>query len=94
MANLVYLGKATRLLDESYAAIRGEVRIAFPAGVRDRPEYRYSIIRYISAYDVGESNWVDYPKHVESLILRISKPVLNKNIGYLERAFVTPQEDE
>lgn len=86
MANLLYIGKATNLLEESYAAIRRDVHVPFPAGIKNRPEFRYQIVRYVSAYDVGTSDWVDYPKHVESLILRISKPLLNKNIGILARA--------
>lgn len=92
MANLLYVGKATNLLDESYAAIRRDVHVSFPSGVKNKPECRYEIVRYFSAYDVGDSNWLDYPKHVESLILRISKPPLNKNIGSLEMAYVSPTE--
>ena len=49
-------------------------------------------MKYISAYDVGSSNWIDYPKHVESLILRISKPILNKQIGFLEKAYIELSE--
>ncbi|MBF0413103.1 MAG: hypothetical protein HQK70_10375 [Desulfamplus sp.] len=92
MGNLLYIGKATKLLQEAYAAINREVHVRFPAGVKTKPEKRHEIIRYVSAYDVGTSNWIDYPKHVESLILRISKPVLNKNIGSLEKAYIAPQE--
>ncbi|MCA6128692.1 hypothetical protein [Thalassolituus oleivorans] len=91
-ANLIYIGKATNLLEECYSAIRRDVPVKFPAGIKKTPEKRYEVVRYISAYDVGESNWVDYPKHVESLILRISKPVLNKQIGFLEKAFIPPSE--
>ncbi|WP_258405836.1 hypothetical protein [Shewanella sp. FJAT-51649] len=86
-ANLIYVGKATRLLDECYSAIRRDVPVKFPTGVKKSPEKRHEVVRYISAYDVGDTQWVDYPKHVESLILRISKPILNKQIGYLEKAF-------
>ena len=92
MGNLVYVGKATRLLDEVYAAIRRDIHIPFPRGISNVPEKRYEIISYISAYDVGTSDWIDYPKHVESLILRISKPLLNKNIGTLEKAFQVPEK--
>jgi len=91
-ANLLYIGKASKLLDECYSAIRRDVPVKFPAGVKKKPEKRYEVVRYISAYDVGESNWLDYPKHVESLILRISKPALNKQIGYLEKAYSQPNE--
>lgn len=93
MANLLYVGKATKLLEECYSAIRRDVPVTFPAGVKNVPEKRYEVVRYISAYDVGDSRWLDYPKHVESLILRISKPILNKQIGYLEKAYFMPVED-
>lgn len=92
MANLLYVGKATNLLDECYQTIRRDVPVNFPAGIKKKPEKRYEVVKYISAYDVGASNWVDYPKHVESLILRISKPILNKQIGFLERAYSEPTE--
>ncbi|ULT68395.1 hypothetical protein [Pseudomonas sp. BC42] len=93
MANLIYLGKATNLLKETYSAIRRDVDIQFPAGIKKKPEKRYEIVRYISAYDVGSSDWLDFPKHVESLILRISKPILNKNIGHIEQAYTPPGID-
>lgn len=86
MANLLYVGKATKLLDECYSAIRREVHVPFPSGIKNKPDMRYQIVKYISAYYVGDSDWVDFPKHVESLLLRISKPPLNKQIGYLEPA--------
>lgn len=92
MANLIYLGKATNLLKEAYSAIRRDVHIQFPAGIKKKPEKRYELVRYISAYDVGSSEWRDFPKHVESLILRISKPILNKNIGHIEQAYAAPGE--
>ena len=93
MGSLLYIGKAaTSLIKECYQSIRQEVSIKFPSGIKNAPQKRYEITRYISAYDVGNSNWIDYPKHVESLILRISKPPLNKVIGSLEPAFC--KEDE
>lgn len=92
MANLLYVGKAANVLDECYSAINRDVDVAFPSGIKKRPEKRREIVRYISAYDVGSSNWLDYPKHVESLILRISKPTLNKIIGGLEKAYTQPIE--
>ncbi len=93
MANLLYVGKATKLLTECYSAIRRDVDIAFPSGIKNKPSFRYDIVKYVSAYDVGESEWVDLPNHVESLILRISKPPLNKQIGHLEAvAHVSPDE--
>ena len=91
MANLLYVGKAAKLLPETVAAIRRDVHVSFPKGIK-KPARRHQIVRYVSAYDVGNSNWVDFPKHVESLILRISKPPLNKNIGFLGRVLVPPKE--
>lgn len=91
MANLLYIGKATKLLDEACAAINRGVHVSFPRGVSAKPSKRHEIVRYISAYDVGRSEWLDYPKHVESLILRISKPPLNKNVGTLEKAHRAPK---
>lgn len=49
------------------------------------------VVRYISAYDVGTVDWDDFPKHVESLVLRISKPKLNTNIGTLRKAHIQPK---
>lgn len=92
MGGLLYIGKAKSLFKEAYSAIRRDVHISFPAGIKNKPQRRSEIVRYISAYDVGNSNWLDYPKHVESLILRISKPLLNKNIGCLERAYSEPED--
>jgi hypothetical protein len=92
MANLIYIGKASSLLAEIYAAINRTVEIALPKGIINKPQKRWEIVRYISAYDVGYSDWLDYPKHVESLILRISKPILNKNIGKLQHAYVPPED--
>jgi hypothetical protein len=93
MANLLYVGKATHLLEECYSAIRRNIPVTFPAGIKKKPDKRHEVVRYISAYDVGQSNYVDYPKHVESLILRISKPILNKKIGHLDKAYAQPKEN-
>jgi len=92
MGNLIYLGKATKLISEITSAINRTVHIAFPKGVKSAPKLRTQIVKYISAYDVGTVRWSDFPKHVESLILRISKPILNKNIGNLEVAHKTPKD--
>lgn len=91
MGNLLYLGKATKLLSEMSSAIGRKVHIAFPKGVANAPTLRTEIVKYISAYDVGAVKWTDFPKHVESLILRISKPLLNKNIGSLQKAHQLPK---
>lgn len=92
MANLLYVGKAKNILSECYSAIQRSVDVKFPAGIKDKPAKRSDVVKYISAYDVGNSDWMDYPKHVESLILRISKPRLNKVIGSLEKAYAKPDE--
>lgn len=92
IGNLIYIGKATKLQSEIGAAISRKVHIAFPKGVVNAPKKRTEIVKYISAYDVGTTKSTDFPKHVESLILRISKPLLNKNIGYLQKAHQPPKE--
>lgn len=92
MGNLIYLGKATKLIAEITSAINRTVHIAFPKGVKSAPRIRTQIVKYLSAYDVGTVKWNDFPKHVESLILRISKPILNKNIGNLEVAYKAPKD--
>ncbi|PVZ72603.1 hypothetical protein [Pelagibaculum spongiae] len=92
MANLLYIGKAKNLLEETYSAIRRDDEIRFPSGIKNSKTKRFELIKYISAYDVKSFNFWDYPKHVESLLLRISKPPLNKQIGTLESAI--PAESE
>ena len=92
LGNLLYVGKATKLLWEINAAISRKIDVSFPRGIKNKPEYRKEVVRYISAYDVGDVNHDDYPKHVESLILRISKPPFNKNIGSLNKAHREPTE--
>ena len=87
MANLLYIGKAINLLDETYSALRRDSEIFFPAGIKNKNVQRHAVTKYISAYDVKSFDGFDYPKHVESLILRISKPRMNKQIGILEEAF-------
>ncbi len=90
LGNLLYVGKATNLLAEINAAISRPINISFPKGIRKKPKTRKEVVSYISTYDVGTSLLDDYPKHVESLILRISKPTFNKNIGSLNRAYKAP----
>lgn len=91
MANLIYLGKASKLLSEITSALGRVVKVSFPKGVKKGPGTVKEVVRYISAYDVGTVGWDDFPKHVESLILRISKPKLNANIGFLAKAHVQPK---
>lgn len=82
----LYVGKATKLLAEIIVALSGNVdNLSFPRGIT-APKTRSKLVNYISAYHVGNYSHIDYPKHVESLILRIAKPVLNKNIGTLYAA--------
>jgi hypothetical protein len=86
MVNLIYIGKSDgNLLGETYQQLKNAVNKSFPKGVQ-QPEHRLDVVRYLSAYYVQESIFEDYAKHVESLILRISKPVLNSNIGKLKKA--------
>ena len=83
MANLLYVGKADRLLERMYSSIRRDIDIEFPQGLSS-PQRLYEVVRYFSAYEIRGRAWANYPKYVESLILRISKPPINRNIGYLE----------
>ena len=87
MANLLYVGKASNLLKETYSAIMREDEVKFPAGIDNESVRRFNLVKYVSAYDISTNEYWDYPKHVESLILRISKPKLNKKIGILEYAY-------
>ncbi|MFS2139167.1 hypothetical protein [Duganella sp. Dugasp56] len=92
MGGLIYIGKAKKLLAEISSAIKRPIHIAFPKGVKNIPKCRTEIVKYISAYDVGGARSSDFPRHVESLILRISKPTLNKNIGSLSKAYKQPRD--
>ena len=77
-AHLLYIGKTDRgLLDEIYLALKRPLNTNIELK-------RWNVVKYISAYYVGGTSKFDYPKHVESLILRISTPRLNKNIGQLK----------
>jgi hypothetical protein len=86
MANLIYIGKSDgNLLNECYQQIlKGINGNVFPRGA-EQPEKRIDVVRYVSAYYVQGSDHQDYAKHVESVILRISKPILNANIGRLKK---------
>jgi hypothetical protein len=85
MANLIYLGKSDgNLFEEIIQQLQQKIgKRVFPRGAK-QPKTRLDIVRYVSAYYVKGSDFEDYAKHVESLILRISKPILNKNIGSLQ----------
>jgi len=93
MANLVYIGKAKNLLGETYSALGRNHEIVLPAGIKNKDTKRYHVVRYVSAYEVKIVNGFDYPKHVESLLLRISKPIMNKQIGHLEPAYPELDDD-
>lgn len=83
--NLIYIGKANASLKkEITSAIAREVDLPFPK-TAVVPDNRKSVVRYISAYDVGGMDHSDYPRHVESLILRLNKPLLNKQVGKLTK---------
>jgi hypothetical protein len=85
MASLVYVGKSDgKLGDECYQQLNAELSAnLFPKGIK-QPAKRRDVVRYVSAYFVKGSDFEDHAKHVESLILRLSKPRMNKNIGNLE----------
>ena len=85
MGNILYVGKAKKLLTEMNQTLRRDIAITFPRrSIQNTPKKHYEIVRYISAYHVGETHIIDYPKEVESLILRIAKPPLNTNDGKLD----------
>ena len=77
-ATLLYIGKTdNNLLDEIHQSLKQKVNRNF--GLQ-----RWNLVRYFSAYYVGGTSSFDYPNHVESLMLRISRPRLNTSIGQLE----------
>lgn len=85
-AQLLYVGKATKLVQEMNAALMGrEDLVTLPSGIPNKRKSRWELVTYVSAYSVPSSSHRDHPKHVESLILRISKPPLNKQIGRLTK---------
>jgi hypothetical protein len=89
MANLIYLGKTDgNMLKEAYQQIKAKIpNGTLPKAVSPKAK-RLDVVRYISAYSIPSSDHADYAKHVEGLILRISKPRLNKNLGTLSPANV------
>jgi hypothetical protein len=85
-AQLLYVGKATKLLQEIYTALMDRYDdVVFPSGIANKQRLRWNLVTYFSAYFIPANTHRDHPKHVESLILRISKPPLNKQIGRLSR---------
>jgi hypothetical protein len=87
MANLIYLGKTDgNMLAEAYQQIKAKIPNGIlPTAIAANAK-RVDVVRYISAYSIPASDNADYAKHVEGLILRISKPRLNKNLGRLKPA--------
>ena len=82
MCNLIYLGKAsTNIQNEMYQQLIRKLDIVFPKAVTKSPSERWEVTRFVSAYEVPTVDHLDYPKHVEALMLRIAKPVGNKVIG-------------
>lgn len=78
-AELIYIGKTdSNLLTEICQALNQKINNNFELK-------RWSVVRYISAYYVSGLSSFDYPNHVESLMLRISRPRLNTNVGGLEK---------
>jgi hypothetical protein len=93
MCNVLYVGKASSsFLTEMYQQLRAPLGISFPRAVSHAPSKRWNVAKYVSAYEVPSVDHLDYPKHVESLVLRLSKPVGNRVLGRLERSS-PPKED-
>lgn len=82
----IYLGKAnSSLKTEITSALNRSVSLSYPKSISSPPKKVKELVAYISAYDVAGKEHSDYPKHVESLILRINKPKLNKQSGSLTK---------
>ena len=87
MCNLIYLGKAsTNIKSEVYQQLKKPLGISFNKAVNTAPQRRWQVVKFISAYEVPKVDHLDYPKHVEALMLRIAKPIGNKVIGSLRVA--------
>jgi hypothetical protein len=87
MCNVIYVGKASSsFLTEMYQQLRAPLGIPFPRAVSRAPSRRWNVVKYVSAYEVPAVDHLDYPKHVESLVLRLSKPVGNRVLGRLQRS--------
>lgn len=93
MCNVLYIGKASvGFLGEMYQQLRAPLGVAFPRAVTNAPGMRWQAVRYVSAYEIPSVDHLDYPKHVEALVLRLSKPIGNKILGRLNRA-LPPKEN-
>ena len=87
LCNVVYVGKASvDFRKEMYQQLVNPLGIDFPKTVKTAPKSRWEVVKYVSAYEIPSVEHLDYPKHVEAIVLRLSKPVGNKNLGNLEMA--------
>jgi len=95
LCRLLYVGKANASLHkEIISALGRPITTPFPIPAKKlKPATRKTVVKYISAYDVGGIGHSDYPKHVESLILRISKPLLNQQTGALTKVIHARPEE-
>ncbi|WP_369977402.1 hypothetical protein [Xanthomonas bundabergensis] len=92
MCNVLYIGKAsTNFQKEMYQQLRGRIGMEFPKAVRKAPVQRWQAVSFVSAYEIPPVEHLDYPKHVEALVLRLSKPVGNKVLGSLQKS--SPPKD-
>ena len=88
LARLIYVGMSeANLRQECYQRLNANFpdHIPFPGGF-GRPQTVCDATLYISAYAVKGPMHIRYARHPESLILRLSKPLLNRNIGALAQA--------
>ena len=90
----LYVGKANSSLQkEIVSALGRKIHLTFPKTIKSPPTKVREMVSYISAYDVAGKDHADYPKHVESLILRIKKPRLNKQLGGLVKAIAAAPKE-
>lgn len=84
MCTVIYVGKASNgFVKEMYQQLRAPLGVEFPRAVKNFPGERWQATRFISAYEIPHVDHLDYPRHVEALVLRLSKPVGNKVLGRL-----------
>jgi hypothetical protein len=85
MCAVVYIGKASKSFHvEMCQQLEGPLGIKFPKAVAKAPSSRWQAVSYVSAYEIPSVDHLDYPKHVEALVLRLSKPIGNKVLGILK----------
>jgi hypothetical protein len=65
-----------------------------PNAVKLWPACRWELVTRVSAYEVPEVDHLDYPKHVEALILRLSKPAGNRCSANLPANYPRMPEQE